>query len=500
MYRLHNAATDQLISPRHRVVRKDPDTGAYVLEPIEAALTADAPLVVPLASSERTRAHLASDTVISSVQEVPYEGVIWCPNTANETVVARRAGQVFITGNTPFTNLTMDLVPPPTLADEPVIIGGEVQDAAYGEFRAEMDMINRAFAEVMLAGDAKGRVFTFPIPTYNIGPDFDWENPNLAPLWDITAKYGVPYFANFINSDMKPEDARSMCCRLRLDNRELRQRLGGLFAAAPLTGSVGVVTMNLPRLGYRSRNERDFLVNLERLMETARTSLEIKRKMLETLTARGLYPYSRHFLRHVEDRTGAYWSNHFSTIGLNGMHEAALNLLGVGIDHPDGKAFAVRVLTFMRQVLARFQDETSHLYNLEATPAEGATYRLARVDRERFPDIVAAGTATTPYYTNSTHLPVNFSDDLFAVLDHQDDLQTLYTGGTVLHIFLGERLDDGRQARRLVRTVAENYRLPYYTLSPTFSVCPVHGYIAGAHEYCPYEHTDEELRRFGRPA
>ncbi len=400
---------------------------------------------------------------------------------------------------TPFTNVTMDLTPPSTLANEPVVIGGEQKDAVYGEFQAEMNMINRAFAEVMLEGDARGRVFTFPIPTYNITPDFDWDNPELEPIWAMTARYGIPYFANFVNSDMKVEDARSMCCRLRLDNRELRKRVGGLFAAAPLTGSVGVVTVNLPRLGYTSRNERDFHTQLERLMEVGKTSLEIKRKMLEALTERGLYPYSQHYLRNIKASTGHYWSNHFSTIGLNGMNEACLNFLGVGIDHPDGKAFASRTLRFMLDVLSRFQEETGNLYNLEATPAEGATYRLARADLERFPEIITAGTETAPYYTNSTHLPVDYSDDVFEVLEHQDDLQTLYTGGTVLHIFLGEQIDDWRQARRLVRTVAENYRLPYYTLTPTFSICPVHGYIAGEHAYCPYEHTEEELALYGRP-
>ncbi len=841
------------------------------------------------------------DTYIQKIEVIDYSGVIWCPTTENQTVIARRNGKVFVTGNTPFTNVTMDLTAPPTLADEPVIIGGEMQSATYGEFQQEMDMLNRAFAEVMLEGDAKGRVFTFPIPTYNISKDFHWDNPDLAPIWAMTAKYGIPYFANFINSDMKPEDARSMClfptetmlvrengvirkttigelfatcsdrcidgawftvnrkvealslnpdtghvewtpvirflrvsdrelvtirtrdgktmrvssnhlvavfteegirtkrakdvvkedlllvlkdgssalsegtpldpdlawfmgffvadgnylydtryaekrlrgvqfsfdarnqnlpekvrtlvkkfadydmkftqdprypnslrgyvfsrsfanllseeydvrkygglpgwiwsaspsvietflqgffdgdgyqegkeihindaelarelnllmqlvgisttysvhersqtiriqhtlgraasgrkvirdrlhnmvpqflmdkkhvkdehkrtlyqaygckmvglssidrwglsnekierlrnaafavvpiadlqretlageqvfydvelennhyfvhsdgnithncCRLRLDNRELRKRVGGLFAAAPLTGSVGVVTLNMARLGYLARDEQDFRERLERLMETARTSLEIKRKMLETFTERGLYPYSYYFLRMVKARSGKFWSNHFSTIGLNGMHEASLNLFGVGIDHPDGHAFAIRTLHFMRDVLMRFQEETGHLYNLEATPAEGASYRLARADKERYPDIKTSGTEVAPYYTNSTQLPVDFSDDLFEVLDHQDELQTLYTGGTVLHIFLGEQLDSWQQARRLVRTVAENYRLPYYTLTPTFSICPVHGYIPGAHPYCPYEHTEEQLKRFGRP-
>ncbi len=399
---------------------------------------------------------------------------------------------------TPFTNQTMDLLPPSTWRDLPVIIGGEPQRETYGEFQHEMDLLNRAFAEVMLEGDARGRVFTFPIPTYNVTPDFDWENPNLEPVFAMTSRYGIPYWANFVNSDMKPEDARSMCCRLRLDNRELRKRLGGLFAAAPLTGSVGVVTINLPRLAYLARDEADFAARLEALMEVARTSLEIKRQVLEQRTAQGLYPYSRHYLRGIKQRFGNYWSNHFSTIGLIGMNEACLNLLGVGIAHPEGKDFAVRTLLFMRDVLARFQEETGNLYNLEASPAEGASFRLARADKKRFPDIITAGTDEAPSYTNSTHLPVSCTDDLFETLEHQDDLQTLYTGGTVVHVFLGEQLDDWRQARRLVRTIAENFRLPYYTLTPTFSICPVHGYIPGEHRYCPYEHTEEDLARFGQ--
>lgn len=400
--------------------------------------------------------------------------------------------------NTPFTNQTMDLTPPPTLRDQPVIVGGEPRSETYGEFQREMDVLNRAFAEVMLEGDAKGRVFTFPIPTYNVTRDFDWDNPELEPVWAMTARYGIPYWANFVNSDMSPEDARSMCCRLRLDNRELRKRIGGLFAAAPLTGSVGVVTLNMSRLGYLAHDEAAFQERLEQLMEVARTSLEIKRQILERLTMQGLYPYSHHYLQGIKKRFGNYWSNHFSTIGLIGMNEACMNLLDVGIAHPEGKAFAMRTLEFMREVLARFQEETGQLYNLEATPAEGASFRLARADRERLPDIVTAGTEEAPFYTNSTHLPVNYTDDLFEALEHQDELQTLYTGGTVQHIFLGEQLDDWRQARRLVRTIAENFHLPYYTLTPTFSICPVHGYIPGEHKYCPYEHTEEELRRFGR--
>jgi ribonucleoside-triphosphate reductase len=399
---------------------------------------------------------------------------------------------------TPFTNLTMDLAPPSTLRDLPVVIGGEMQRETYGEFQREMDLLNRAFAEVMLEGDAKGRVFTFPIPTYNVTRDFDWDKAVLEPIWVMTARYGIPYWANFINSDMDPEDARSMCCRLRLDQRDLRKRVGGPFAVAPLTGSVGVVTINMSRLAHLARTEGEFMERLKGLMEIARTSLEIKRNILERFTAQGLYPYCRHYLEGVKKRFDNYWSNHFSTIGLLGMNEACLNLLGSGIGHPDSKAFAIRTLKFMRETLACFQEETGNLYNLEATPAEGASFRLARADKQRFPGIVTAGADDAPYYTNSTQLPVSYSDDLFEVLEHQEELQTLYTGGTVVHIFQGERLDDWRQARRLVRAVAERFHLPYYTLTPTFSVCPVHGYIPGEHKYCPYTHTQEELERFGR--
>jgi len=398
----------------------------------------------------------------------------------------------------PFTNLTMDLFPPSTLRDRPVIIGGEFKEETYGDFAREMDLINRAFAEVMLEGDAKGRVFTFPIPTYNISKDFDWENSLPDAIWQMTAKYGIPYFANFVNSDMSPEDARSMCCRLRLDNRELRKRGGGYFGANPLTGSIGVVTINLARLGYLASDEEDFFRRLERLMEIAKTSLEIKRKTLEKFTERGLYPYARHYLAAIKKIGGAYWANHFSTIGLNGMNEACLNFLGVSIAHPDGKALALKTLHFMREKLKGFQAETGNLYNLEATPAEGATYRLAKADKARFPDIITAGTDEAPYYTNSTHLPVGYTDDVFEALEHQDDLQVLYTGGTVLHAFLGERIDDWRQARLLVRRIAENFRLPYYTLTPTFSICPVHGYISGEHSYCPCDHTPEELANVAR--
>jgi ribonucleoside-triphosphate reductase len=398
---------------------------------------------------------------------------------------------------TPFSNITLDLTVPSLFKNQPVVIGGEYQDTTYGDYQAEMDMVNQAFSEVMLEGDSKGRVFTFPIPTYNLTPDFNWEDDRLENMWKMTGKYGIPYFANFINSDMSPEDARSMCCRLRLDNRELRKRMGGMFAAAPLTGSVGVVTINLPHIAHLTSDEAAFRDELKKYMEIAKTSLEIKRKFLEQLTDQKLYPYSAHYLESIKLRTGHYWGNHFSTIGLIGMNEACQMAVGDSIDSPKGKAFAERTMEFMLDVLDQFKEETGQLYNLEATPAEGASYRLARTDKRNYPEIMTAGTPDTPYYTNSTQLPVDFSTDLFAVLDHQDSLQTKYTGGTVVHIFLGEQLDDWKQVRLLVRTIAENYRLPYFTISPTFSICPVHGYIPGNHAFCPHSHSEAELEKYG---
>ena len=335
---------------------------------------------------------------------------------------------------TPFTNVTLDLVPPSTVASDYVVIGGQLKDRTYGEFQKEMDMFNSAFAECLTEGDAKNRIFTFPIPTYNISKDFEWDNPKLDRVWQMTAKYGIPYFANFINSDMDPEDARSMCCRLRLDNRELRKRGGGLFGANPLTGSIGVVTVNLPRLGYLCQTEEQFFVELEKLMVLAKNSLEIKRKALENFTLSDLYPYTKFYLSGVFDRDKKYWGNHFSTIGLVGMNEACINFLNADISTIEGKTFAVKVLDFMRDRIMKFQEETGHFYNLEATPAEGVTYRFARSDKNLYPDIKTAG-KNEPYYTNSVHLPVNHTDDLFEVLDHQDELQTKFTGGTVVHLF-----------------------------------------------------------------
>ncbi|MGB9683662.1 MAG: ribonucleoside triphosphate reductase [Candidatus Bathyarchaeales archaeon] len=391
---------------------------------------------------------------------------------------------------TPFTNVTLDLEIPEFMKDEPVIIGGKVMNATYGDMEKEMEIFNTAFAEILSRGDAKGRVFTFPIPTYCITKDFNWDSPISQKIFEVAAKYGAPYFSNFVNSDMKPEDVRSMCCRLRIDNRELRKRGGGFFGANPLTGSIGVVTLNLPRLGYLAKDEDEFFERLEALMETAKDSLEIKRKVLEQFTENGLYPYSRRYLRGVKETFGKYWKNHFSTIGLVGMNEAIMNLFGYNIATPEGLQFAVKVLNFMREKLADFQEETGNIYNLEATPAEGASYRLARIDKRRYLDIIVANEkylaiGAEPFYTNSSQLPVDHEADLFEALEHQDKLQTLYTGGTVFHIYLGERLHSWKAAAELVRKVAWNFRLPYFTLTPTFSVCPTHGYISGEHRQCP---------------
>lgn len=390
---------------------------------------------------------------------------------------------------TPFTNLTLDLNVPSYYRDQPVILGGVAQECTYGEFQKEMDLFNRAFLEVMLEGDAKGRVFTFPIPTYNITKDFDWDNPNIDLLWKITAKYGVPYFANFVNSDMSPEDARSMCCRLRIDNRELRSRGGGLFGASPLTGSAGVVTINMVRLGYLSKSQEEFVARLDRLMLLAKSSLEIKRKVLEEFTENGLYPYAKFYLRNIKQRFGEYWKNHFSTIGLVGMNEACLNLLGEPLSSLQGQEFSRCILDHMRAKLIDFQKETGDYYNLEATPAEGVSYRMARIDKATFPEIICANEALyrkghEPFYTNSTHLAVSYSDDVFEVLDIQDHLQVKYTGGTVLHLFVGERIENTAALKELIRTVCEKYHLPYFTITPTFSICPNCGYVAGEHKFC----------------
>lgn len=398
---------------------------------------------------------------------------------------------------TPFTNVTLDVTPSPMIGEENAIIGGKVMPEKYKDFQAEMDMFNKAFAEVMIEGDSTGRVFGFPIPTYSIDKEFDWDRECLKPAWEMTAKYGIPYFSNFVNSDMKRDDARSMCCRLRLDNRELRKRGGGLFGANPLTGSIGVVTINLPRIGYLSKSTEEFKERLYKLMILAKESLEIKRKIIEKFTEDRLYPYSMYYLADIHERFGSYWKNHFSTIGINGMNEAVLNLMGKDMTTSEGRAFSGEILDFMREKLMDFQNETNSLYNLEATPAEGTTYRFAKKDQEMYPGIICANSEAVkekgvpPYYTNSTHLHVSYTDDIFSALDLQDDLQVKYTGGTVLHGFVGERLPSGEAAKKLVKKIVENYRLPYFTITPTFSICPKHGYLSGEHKYCPK--CDQEI-------
>lgn len=390
---------------------------------------------------------------------------------------------------TPFTNITLDLYVPSILKDQPVIVGGTEGYQTYADFQPEMDMINRAFAEVMMDGDAKGRVFTFPIPTYNITADFDWENPNLDFVWRMTGKYGIPYFSNFVNSDMSPEDARSMCCRLRLDNRQLLKRGGGLFGANPLTGSIGVVTINLPRIAYQSENEKAFFTNLDMKIQLAEESLCIKRKVLEKFTENNLYPYSKFYLREIKNGNGCYWKNHFSTIGIIGMNEACLNFLGEDITTARGQEFALKIMDYMREVISEIQEETGDIFNLEATPAEGTSFRLCMLDKKKYPQIICANETeyrqgAAPYYTNSSQLPVNYTDDIFETLRLQDGLQAKYTGGTVLHIFLGEQVSDTDVIKRLIHKITANYKLPYFTLTPTFSICPSHGYLSGEQETC----------------
>jgi len=406
----------------------------------------------------------------------------------NINVPTRTAGQV------PFTNITLDITVPPHLKDQAVIIGGIPQDKTYSEFQEYMYIFNQALFECMMEGDASGRVFSFPIPTINITKEFDWSKPVVKFMLELTAKYGTFYFANFINSDMKPEDTYSMCCRLRLDKKELLKKGGGLFGANALTGSVGVVTINLPRIGYLSTSEKDYFERLEAMMNLAKNSLEIKRKVIERFTEAGLYPYAKFYLRSVKERTGKYWANHFSTIGINGMNESITNAKWLGepgIWTIKGKEFALKVLDFMREKLIQYQEETGNFYNLEATPAEGTSYRFAKIDKQHFPDIITQGNEE-PYYTNSTWLPVGFTESITYLLDHQDDLQDKYTGGTVQHIFLGES-PDPEKLGNFIMSVFTKYKLPYISITPTFSICEEHGYITGEHFKCPTCGKDAEV-------
>ena len=412
------------------------------------------------------------EDVLQSIQELIY----------NLNVPSRWGTQ------TPFTNLTFDWTCPDDLKDQHPVIAGEEMPFTYGDCKREMDMINRAYIEVMTKGDAKGRVFTFPIPTYNITPDFDWDSENADRLFAMTAKYGLPYFQNFINSELKPNMIRSMCCRLQLDLRELLKRGNGLFGSAEQTGSLGVVTINCARLGYLFKgNEKGLFDRLDHLLDLAKTSLEIKRKVIQRHIDQGLFPYTKRYLGTLR--------NHFSTIGVNGINECIRNFTNDEHDITDdwGHAFALKLLDHVRSRMVEFQEETGHMYNLEATPAEGTTYRFAKEDRKRFPDIIQAGTESNPYYTNSSQLPVGFTDDPFLALEMQDDLQRKYTGGTVLHLYMADAISSSKACKELVRRALSRFRLPYLTVTPTFSICPKHGYISGRHDFCPI--CDAELIR-----
>ncbi|KAB3525831.1 ribonucleoside triphosphate reductase [Alkaliphilus serpentinus] len=393
---------------------------------------------------------------------------------------------------TPFTNVTLDITPHQLLKNQPAIIGGEMMDKTYSEFQREMDMFNQAFCEVMMEGDGAGRAFSFPIPTINITDDFPWNSDTVNSLMEMTRKFGTPYFANFVNSDLSPEDIRSMCCRLRLDNRELRKRGGGLFGANPLTGSINVVTLNMARIGYVANTPEDFKKRVRELMEYAKEICEAKRAVLESYMEAGLYPYSRHYLQGVKDGTGEYFKNHFSTIGLNGMNEACINLIGKDITTEEGRDFAIEIMEFMNRVIQIYQEETGSLWNLEASPAEGTAYRFARIDKKLYPRIFAQG-KDEPFYTNSTQLPVDHTKDIFEAIDLQENLQTLYTGGTVLHGFIGEEIDNIETCKELIKKVMEKSSIPYITITPTFSICPDHGYLSGEHFTCPHCEKEAEV-------
>lgn len=458
------SALGQLVNFLYTLTNESPD-GAVAISSLDTYL---APFI--------RRDSLTYKAVKQSVQEFVY----------NMNMPTKSGGQVV------FSNITLDLKVPKHMQKESVIIGGEYQKETYGDFQKEMDMFNKALAEVYMEGDAKGRAFTYPIPTYNISKDFEWDCKNYNEIWEMTARYGIPYFANFVNSDMDPEDARSMCCRLRIDNRQLHKRGGGFFGANPLTGSIGYTTINLPRIAYTFKgDEKGFFDRLAYLMDVSKQALTLRRKLVEDFTEKGMYPYSKFYLRKVKERSGAYWTNHFSTIGIIGMNEACLNYFGESITTEKGQKFAKKILDFMNARLVEYQNNSDELYNLEASPAEGASFSMARKDKELYPEIIVANeddvvnSKIAPYYTNSTQLPVGYTEDIFEALELQDDLQSKYTGGTVFHGFLGEKLNSGAEAKALVKKICENYKLPYITLTPTFSVCPLHGYIAGEHFECP---------------
>lgn len=476
MLKFNGGKLEMLLTPNHRVIKKEENS--YKIAP---ALEIKVPFFVPVVTTSEISLFPITEKV-----KVPYQGIVWCPTVKNSTFVARRNGTVFITGNSPFTNITLDLTIPEHFKKEAVSYGGKTLDETYASYQKEVDMINRAFVEVMLKGDHQGRIFPFPIPTYNVGKNFDWESENSHLLFEMTAKYGTPYFQNFINSDLNPEDVRSMCCRLSMNLKELRHRTGGLFGSGDETGSLGVVTLNMPRLASLSkRNIENFFELIEEYMLLAKTSLEIKRKMLEDNLKKGLFPYTARYLPSFK--------NHFSTIGLIGMNEACLNLISKDIATEEGRKLALSALNFMRKKIITFQQETGNLYNLEATPAEGASFRLSNIDKQELPDIITAGSDEAPYYTNSTWLPVEYTDDPILALELQEELQTKYTGGTTFHFFLGEALPNADTCKLLVKRVLSRYRIPYLSVTPTFSVCPKHGYLTGEKAHCPHCGAETEV-------
>lgn len=475
---------EELVTDNHRVLYRA-ENGSYELSYSEDLFKNRKTVNIPVFGSDPIVDKLSLEGMNNafsdypcSVEEVPYNGRVWCVTTDTGTIVVRHKGRTFITGNCPFTNLSFDLSIPEDMADEPIIHAGDyVMNETYSDYQKEMDMINLAFMEVMYEGDASGAIFSFPIPTYNLTNSFDWESPVANMLFKMTAKYGIPYFQNFISSDLDPRSVRSMCCRLRLDLNEIQDRTGGLFGAGSNTGSIGVCTMNLPRIGYLSKTEEEYFSRLSSLMELAKDSLETKRDYIQQNYNRGLLPYTEKYLKTFD--------TYFSTIGLVGMNESLRNFMGKDLTTEEGIKFALKVMYFMRDKVVEFQKETGHLFNLEATPGEGCSYRLAKIDKKRYADIITAGTEDSPYYTNSIQLPVNFTDDVFTALDLQEELQRTFTGGTVFHTFIGEELTP-TQTKKLVKAIASNYSIPYFSITPTFSICPEHGYIAGYHETCPH--------------
>ena len=491
MIRFYNDDVDELVTPTHKTIIKDANTNNYTLKDALVIANFNQPFISLYATvtddgNGNYDIEFKETNIANIGYEHEYNGIVWCPTTVYGTVIARRNGKIFITGNSPFTNFTLDLECPEHMKNESIIMDGKyITNSSYGEYQKGMDAFNDAFCEIMMKGDKNNKVFTFPIPTYCIDENFDWDNPKLEKLWKMTGKYGIPYFANYINSNMKKDDARSMCCRLSLDLTQLRKRGGGLFGADSLTGSLGVVTINLSRLGHVSKNETDFLDRLDILVEKAHEVLRKKADFVEKQSELGMYPFSRYYLSDIKKRFNRYWANHFLTIGVVAMHEACLNMFGVGIDDPTGYQFAIDVMDFLYNKCLELQEKYGYLTNLEATPAEGVSYKLCQKDRELYPDMRCFKMEDKSFYTNSTHLPVNTNKDLWSALEHQEILQSKYTGGTVFHGYLGQSINDYRVVKNIIKTVLTNFKIPYFNLTPTFSICDDHGYISGNVNKCP---------------